>query len=237
MEGFGAADRFDPWPKGLEPAVPVAGYPNTWTHTPAGAPFRRPATRTEATGPLELWRKLPCGDDNLAVAGPGRLAQGQLIRVSGRILDEAARPVAGAVVELWQANAAGRYLHPIDQRDAPLDPNFIGNGRVRTDAAGRYAFFTVKPGAYPVPVPATWWRPPHVHFSVLGPASLSRLVTQMYFPGDPLNAFDRILQSVPDEAARARLVARQLHPAEVGDGWLGFVHDIVLRGRHATPPA
>ena len=229
--------RFGPVPPGIEPAVPIEGYPNTWTHTPAQPPIRRPATRTEATGPLELWRKLACDASNLAVIAPGRMAQGQLLQVSGRILDEAGRPVPGAVVELWQANAAGRYFHPIDQRDAPLDPHFIGNGRVRTDAEGRYAFFTVKPGAYPVPVEDTWWRPPHVHFSVLGPASLSRLVTQMYFPGDPMNDWDRILNSIPDPAARQRLVARQTHPAQAGDGWLAFTHDIVLRGEAATPEA
>jgi protocatechuate 3,4-dioxygenase beta subunit len=237
MEAWDPPRRFEPWPDGVEPRVPIEGYPNTWTHTPARAPFRRPVTRTEATGPLGLWRKLPCGDSNLAVAVPGRVAQGQLIHIAGRVLDEDGRPVRGAVVELWQANAAGRYRHKLDQRDAPLDPNFIGNGRMRTDEEGGFAFFTIKPGAYPVLVKDTWWRPPHVHFSVLGPSTLSRLVTQMYFPGDPLNEWDRILNSVPDPAARARLVARQLPPAEVGDGWLGFRHDIVLRGRYATPKA
>jgi len=227
--------NFTPWPEGIEPAVPVPGYGGTWTHTPARPPFTRPVTRTEATAPADLWRKLPCGDDNLAVLAPGRLALGQLIHVGGRLLDEAGRPVAGAVVELWQANAAGRYAHALDQRDAPLDPNFLGNGRVRTDADGAYGFFTIRPGAYPVPTPETWWRPPHVHFSVLGPATLSRLVTQMYFPGDPLNALDRILQSIPDAAARDRSVARPLPPASVGSGWLGYRFDIVLRGRFATP--
>ena len=235
MDGTRLPERFDPWPPGIEPAVPIEGYTNTFTHTPALPPIRRGATRTEVTGPLELWRKLPCGDDNLAVAGPGRLALGQLIHIGGRILDEAGRPVRGAVVELWQANAAGRYFHPNDTRDAPLDPNFIGNGRIRTDDEGRYGFFSIRPGAYPVPAPGVWWRPPHVHFSVIGPATLSRLVTQMYFPGDPLNALDRILMSVPDAAARDRLVARQVPPVEVGLGWLGYTHDIVLRGRAATP--
>jgi protocatechuate 3,4-dioxygenase beta subunit len=229
--------RFDPWPPGIEPLVPIEGYPNTWTHTPATPPLRRPPSRTEATGPLHLDRKLPCGDDNLAVPGPGRMAQGQLIHIAGRILDEDGRPVRGAVVELWQANAAGRYFHPIDTRDAPLDPDFIGNGRILSDDEGRYGFFTIRPGAYPVPVPSTWWRPPHVHFSVLGPATLSRLVTQMYFPGDPLNGYDRILQSVPDAGARERLVARMKPPVEVGLGWLGYAFDIVLRGRNATPVA
>lgn len=236
MDAHQPADRFDPWPAGIEPDVPVPGYTNTWTHTPSQPLHRRPVGRTEATGPLELQRKLPCGDVNLAEVGPGRFAIGQLMHLSGRILDEDGRPVRGAVVELWQANAAGRYYHPIDQRDAPLDPNFVGNGRIRTDEEGRYAFFTIKPGAYPVPVKETWWRPPHLHFSVLGPSSLSRLVTQMYFPGEPLNTLDRILNSMPDTAARERLVARHLPPAEVGDRWLGFTHDIVLRGRHATPP-
>jgi protocatechuate 3,4-dioxygenase beta subunit len=230
-------DRFGPWPAGIEPVVPVPLYPNTWTHTPAQPLVRRPAGRAEATFPQALHRKLPCGDANLAQVAPGRLAIGQLIHVSGRILDEDARPVRGAVVELWQANAAGRYFHPIDQRAAPLDPNFVGNGRVLTDEDGRYAFFTIKPGAYPVPVKDTWWRPPHLHFSVLGPSSLSRLVTQMYFAGDPLNPRDRILMSIPDEAARARMIARDLPPEEVGSDWLGYAHDIVLRGRHATPPA
>ncbi len=227
--------HFAPWPEGVQPRVPVPGYPGTWALTPSQELHRRPATRTEATGPLDLWRKLPCGEDNLAAPAPGRVAQGQLIRIEGRILDEDGRPVRGAVVELWQANAAGRYRHALDRRDAPLDPDFIGNGRVRADEEGRYGFLTIKPGAYPVPVEDTWWRPPHVHVSVLGPSTLSRLVTQMYFPGDPLNEWDRILQSVADPAARRRLVADQLPPWEAGSGWLGFRHDIVLRGRDATP--
>jgi len=226
---------FRPWPEGVEPAVPIEGYPNTFTHTPSAPLIRRPLTRTERAGPRDLAAKLATDCENLAVLAPGRMAQGQLIHIAGRVLDEDGRGVPHAVVELWQANAGGRYRHPIDTRDAPLDPDFIGNGRVLTDAEGRYAFFTIKPGAYPVPVPSTWWRPPHVHFSVLGPASLSRLVTQMYFPGDPLNGYDRILQSVPDADARERLVGRMLPPAEVGLGWLGYSHDIVLRGRAATP--
>jgi protocatechuate 3,4-dioxygenase beta subunit len=227
---------YRPWPPGIQPEVPVPGYPNTWTHTPSQPLSRRPITRTEVTGPLDLSSKLPCGDNNLAVRATGRMAQGQLIHVSGRILDQYGHPVRGAIVELWQANAAGRYRHPNDQRDAPLDPHFVGNGRVRTDDEGRYAFFTIKPGAYPVPVEAAdWWRPPHIHFSVLPPASFARLVTQMYFPGDPLNPIDRILNAIPDAKARERLIARQLPPAEAGDRWLGYVHDIVLRGRLSTP--
>jgi protocatechuate 3,4-dioxygenase beta subunit len=237
MRNVSGGRTYDPWPEGVQPNVPIAGYTNTWTHTPSQTLYRRPVTRTEATGPVELWRKLHCGDSNLAVSPNGKLAQGQLMQVSGRILDEDGRPIPNAIVELWQANAAGRYTHALDQRAAPLDPNFLGHGRVRSDANGVYQFLTIKPGAYPVPVKDTWWRPPHIRFSVLGPSTLSRLVTQMYFPGEPLNDWDRILHSVGDPSARQRLVARHLHPAEVGDDHLGFHHDIVLRGRNATPEA
>lgn len=229
-------DLFAPYEEATQPRVPIEGYPNTVRRSPRRAPFPRPYTRSELTGPLDLSAKLCPGDDNLAVAGPGRVALGPLIHVSGRVLDEDGRGVANAVVELWQANAAGRYFNPLDQRDAPLDPNFIGNGRVRTGAEGRYGFFTIKPGAYPVPDSGRWWRPPHIHFSVLGPSSLSRLVTQMYFPGDPMNEWDRLLNAIPDVAARQRIVARQVPPTEIAGEWLGFGFDMVLRGRHATPP-
>jgi protocatechuate 3,4-dioxygenase beta subunit len=229
-------DRFDPLDPATQPVVPIPGYPNTIRRNPSRAPFRRVLTRTELTGPMDLAEKLRPGDDNLAVLAPGRMAQGQLIHVGGRVLDEDGRPVAGAIVELWQANGGGRYFHPIDQRDAPLDPDFIGNGRTRSDGEGRYGLFTIKPGAYPVPDSGRWWRPPHIHISVLGPGSLMRLVTQMYFPGDPLNGIDRILNSVPDVSARARCIAASVPPSEIEGDWLGYRHDLVLRGRHATPP-
>lgn len=229
-------DHFPAIDPATQPVVPVPGYPNTSRRNPARTPFRRPLTRTELTGPLDLAARLRPGDDNLAVLAPGRIAMGQLIHVAGQVLDEDGRPVPGAIVELWQANAAGRYAHPIDQRDAPLDPNFIGNGRTRTDEHGRYGFFTIKPGAYPVPDSGRWWRPPHIHVSVLGPGSLMRLVTQMYFPDDPLNPLDRILNAIPDAAARARCIAGALPPETIDGEWLGYTHDLVLRGRHATPP-
>lgn len=229
--------RETPWPAGIEPVVPVPGYPNTWTHTPALAPLPRVPGLLETSAPAGLHRKLICGEANLAEPVPGHLAIGQLIRIAGRVLDEDGRPVPGAIVELWQANAAGRYAHPIDRSAAPLDQNFRGHGRVRTDADGAYDFLTIRPGAYAVPVQETWWRPPHLHFSVFGPSCLSRLVTQMYFPGDPLNDIDRILQSIPDRAARDRMVARMVPPASGGDRFLAFTHDIVLRGRRATPAA
>jgi len=228
---------YDPWPKGVQPDVPIEGYPNTWTFTPSQPAIQKPLTRTEATGPAKLWAKLTCGENDLATTASGKRAMGQYIRISGQILNEDGRPVPNAIVELWQANAAGRYSHAHDDSKAPLDPNFLGNGRVMSDENGQYSFFTIKPGAYPVPVKDAWWRPPHVHFSVLGPSTLSRLVTQMYFPGDPMNEWDRILNSINDPDARKRLVASQVHPSQETDERLGYKHDIVLRGRFATPEA
>jgi len=215
--------------------LPIPGYPNTWLRNPSLPLIRRPLTRTERTGPGRLAVKLRPGDSNLAVDPNGRAALGQLIRVSGRIMDEAGRLVAGAIVELWQANAAGRYRNPLDTRDAPLDPNFLGNGRTATDAEGRYEFFTIKPGAYPVPNSGRWWRPPHIHISVFGPSSISRLVTQMYFPGEPLNAHDRLIASIPDQGARERLVSRQTDTGDIDGEFLAFEHDLVLAGSAATP--
>ena len=219
---------------GTQPPYDAPEYGSTHKRHPKQPLLRIPQTLTETSAP-RMRPSLYETTHNLA-KGPGWEAQGERITVAGRVLDEDGRGVPNAIVELWQANAAGRYFHALDQRDAPLDPNFIGNGRVRTDAEGRYGFFTIRPGAYPVPVPETWWRPPHVHVSVLGPSSLSRLVTQMYFPGDPLNEWDRLLNAMPDPSARQRIIARQVPPVEVAGEWLGFGFDMVLRGRHATPP-
>jgi protocatechuate 3,4-dioxygenase beta subunit len=228
-------DLFGPYDEHTQPQVPIEHYANTIRRNPRRPPFRRPVTRTEMTGPLDLTAKLRPGDINLAIV-EGKQAIGQLIHLSGRILDEDGRGVPNAIVEMWQANAAGRYFNPLDARDAPLDPNFIGNGRCLTDTEGHYGFFTIKPGAYPVPDSNRWWRPPHIHFSVLGPSSLSRLVTQMYFPGEPLNAHDRLILSIADREAQHRLVCRNVPTQQVEGDWLAFTHDIVVRGRHATPP-
>jgi protocatechuate 3,4-dioxygenase beta subunit len=138
-------------------------------------------------------------------------------------------------VEVWQANAAGRYAHPEDVHDAPLDPNFTGAGRLLTDAEGRYRLVTIKPGAYPWQNHPNAWRPAHIHFSVLGPSFLTRLVTQMYFPGDPLLPIDPIFNSIPDAGARQRLIAN-FDLALTRPAWaLGYRFDIVLRGSEATP--
>ncbi|MGW0663930.1 protocatechuate 3,4-dioxygenase subunit beta [Streptodolium elevatio] len=159
---------------------------------------------------------------------------GERITVQGRVLDRAGRPVAGQLVEVWQANAAGRYAHRRDRHPAPLDPNFTGAGRCLTDDQGRYAFTTVKPGPYPWRNHVNAWRPAHIHFSVFGTAFAQRVVTQMYFPGDPLFAYDPILQSVTDEAARGRLVASYDHGLSVPEFSLGYRWDIVLDGPVAT---
>ena len=159
---------------------------------------------------------------------------GERIIVTGRVTDDAGRPVRNTLVEIWQANAAGRYVHKADQHDAPLDPNFLGAGRCLTDGEGRYRFLTVKPGAYPWPNHPNAWRPNHIHFSLFGHHFASRLVTQMYFPGDPLLALDPIYQSAP-EGARERLISRfTLDVTEPGYA-LGFEFDIVLRGPERTP--
>jgi len=160
---------------------------------------------------------------------------GERIEVGGRVVDEDGRPVRHTLVEIWQANAAGRYLHKNDQHNAPLDPNFAGEGRTFTDDDGRYRFVTIRPGAYPWKNHYNAWRPQHIHFSLFGPAFATRLVTQMYFPGDPLLEFDPIFHSVPDQAARRRLISSFDWLRTEPDLSLGFRFDVVLRGRNATP--
>ena len=143
--------------------------------------------------------------------------------------------MSGTLLELWQANSSGRYLHEGDQHNAPLDPNFIGKGHVLTDAEGRYRFLTVKPGAYPWRNSYNAWRPQHLHFSVFGPAMATRLVTQMYFPGDPLLPLDPIFNSTADAEARNRLISIYEPDLSEAEFALGYRFDIVLRGRAATP--
>ncbi len=160
---------------------------------------------------------------------------GERIVVSGRVVEEDGRPVRNALVEIWQANAAGRYAHAVDGHPAPLDPNFTGAGRCLTDDDGLYRFVTVKPGAYPWGNHENAWRPAHIHFSLFGRAFSSRLVTQMYFPGDPLFEYDPIFQSVRDPDARQRLVSTFDLELTRPEWALGFRFDIVLRGPRATP--
>lgn len=209
-------------------------YASTVSRSPREPLVRIPHTLTETTGPANAWSRL-MGESmaDLTTQHKGE-PLGQRIVVSGRVLDEDGRPVPHTVVEVWQANAAGRYIHKKDQWDAPLDPNFTGAGRVITDAEGRYRFISVRPGAYPWRNHHNAWRPSHIHMSLLGPAFATRLVTQMYFPDDPLIEIDPIANAVP-MPFRQRMVSRfDLETTE--PNWaLGYVFDIVLRGRDATP--
>jgi protocatechuate 3,4-dioxygenase, beta subunit len=179
--------------------------------------------------------RLNATDADLTVNGAkGGEPLGERIIVTGRVLDEAGRPVPDTLVEIWQANAAGRYIHVVDQHPAPLDPNFFGGGRCVTDPDGRYRFLTIKPGAYPWGNHFNAWRPNHIHFSLFGHQFGQRLVTQMYFPGDPLMALDPIFLGVP-EKARHRMVARFSIAVTQEAYALGYEFDIVLRGASETP--
>ena len=166
-------------------------------------------------------------------AGTGGEALGQRIIVTGHVLAEDGLPVAGALLEIWQANAAGRYIHKRDDWPGPLDPHFLGIGRCLTNAAGEYRFLTVRPGAYPWGNHENAWRPAHIHFSVLAPSWHQRLVTQMYFSDDPLLSLDPIFNAVP-EGARARLIAAYAHDVTEAHWALGWRWDIVLAGPHGT---
>ena len=172
-------------------------------------------------------------ESDLTIGGAGEPI-GERIVVRGRILDGDGRPVRRQLVEIWQANAAGRYAHRRDQHPAPLDPNFTGTGRCLTDDVGWYSFTTIKPGPYPWHNHHNAWRPAHIHFSLFGTDFTQRMITQMYFPGDPLFALDPIYQSVTDERARAQLVAVYDHESSQHDFLLGYRWDIMLTGRHAT---
>lgn len=160
---------------------------------------------------------------------------GQRIVVSGRVTDESGRPVPKTLVEIWQANAAGRYVHKADIHDAPLDPNFFGAGRFLTGADGSYRFYSIRPGEYPWANHDKAFRPAHIHFSLTGPSFVTRLITQMYFPGDPLLPLDPIFMGVPDAKARERLVSTYSVDTTEHEFALGYVFDIVLRGSRATP--
>lgn len=217
------------------PPLIYSHYKSTRLRGPTQALVPLAATLSERTGPAFAADDLAPLDHDLtrnAVKNGDPL--GERITVGGRVLDENLEPVAGTLVEVWQANAAGRYAHRVDQHDAPLDPNFFGAGRTVTDAEGRYSFRTIKPGAYPWGNHHNAWRPNHIHFSVLGPCIIARLVTQMYFPGDPLLDLDPIYQGVPN-AARERLVADfSIERTEPGIA-LGYEFNIILRGQRRTP--
>ncbi len=216
---------------GTQPDYLHAPYESSRLRAPTRPLVLLPHTLSEISGPLFGHESMRPGDDDLTRQHP----IGERVVVSGRVLDEDDKPVRGALVEVWQANAAGRYAHDRDQHDAPLDPNFTGCGRAVTGDDGRYRFMTIKPGAYPWRNHPNAWRPAHIHFSLFGQGILTRLVTQMYFPGDPLIPFDPIFNCTADEKARQRLISRFDWESTTPEFALGFRFDIVLRGRAATP--
>jgi len=218
----------------VHPPLGFPGYRSTALRAPKRPLVLLPHRLTEVTGPLLGEERVSPADADLTRQHEGE-PQGERIIVTGRVLDSGGRPVAGTLVEIWQTNAGGRYRHEVDRHPAPLDPNFTGLGRCMTDADGRYRFVTIKPGSYPWGNHYNAWRPAHIHFSVFGRAFTQRLVTQMYFPGDPLQPLDPILNSVPDRGARERLVARFEIGLTEPEWALGYSWDIVLRGTAATP--
>lgn len=221
------------YPPGSQPDRVYEPYRSTPARNPSKPLIFLPHTLSEVTGPV--YGHEPIGEtDNDLTRQHASEPLGERIIVTGRVLDDNGRPVPNTLIEIWQANAAGRYQHQRDQHPAPLDPNFGGAGRTLTDENGNYRFVTIKPGAYPWLNHYNAWRPAHIHFSVFGRAFLSRLITQMYFPGDPLFAHDPIYQSAPDEA-RQRLVSKFDLETTQPQWALGFRFDIVLRGPDATP--
>ena len=219
---------------GVHPDPNTPSYRSTSLRHPKQPLIIIPPTLTELSGPVYGDSAIGAHDHDLTVQHP-ELPAGQRIVVSGRILSEDGRPVPNTLVEIWQANAAGRYAHKVDQWDAPLDPNFTGAGRAITDSEGRYTFISIRPGAYPWRNHDNAWRPAHIHFSLFGQAFLTRLVTQMYFPGDPLLAFDPMFTCIADANARNRLISTFDWETTLPEQALGYRFDIVLRGRAATP--
>ena len=219
---------------GTQPEYLHPAYRSSEKRAPTRPLILLPHTLSERTGPVFGQSAVRATDSDLTAQHPGA-PRGERIVVTGRVLDEGGKALRGALIEVWQANAAGRYQHKNDGHNAPLDPNFTGCGRALTDSEGRYRFVSIKPGAYPWGNHHNAWRPAHIHFSIFGDGLLSRLVTQMYFPGDPLLPFDPIYNCISDEQAKQRMISsfdwENTSPAYA----LEFKFDIVLRGREATP--
>lgn len=211
-------------------------YKSTIKRAPQEPLIALPQSLAEITGPVFGEGDLQPLDDDLTRNGVvNGEPLGERIIVTGRVIDESGRPIPGALLEVWQANACGRYRHHKDQHDAPLDPNFTGTGRLLTDQHGFYRLTTIKPGAYPWRNHENAWRPPHIHFSLFGRHFLQRLVTQMYFPGDPLLPLDPIFNGIPDQNGRARLISRYAHDVTEPEWALGYRFDIVVCGPRETP--
>ena len=219
---------------GTQPDYLFPRYASTVKRAPTKPLVVLPQTLSELTGPLFGHDDVKPTDNDLTKQHQGDPI-GERIIVSGRVLDENGRPVPHTLVEIWQANSSGRYPHRVDQHNAPVDPNFSGAGRTLTDAEGRYRFTTIRPGEYPWRNHYNAWRPAHIHFSLFGPAFATRIVTQMYFPGDPLLPYDPMFMCVPDERARNRLISVFDWESTVPEFALGYRFDVILRGRDETP--
>jgi len=217
-----------------QPEYLFPNYASTVKRAPREPLVVLPHTLSEVTAPVFGFGEIKPTDSDLTRQHNGE-PLGERIVVSGRVLDENGRPLPNILIEIWQANAAGRYNHRVDQHDAPLDPNFTGAGRLLTDKDGRYRFMTIRPGEYPWRNHHNAWRPAHIHFSLFGQAIVQRLITQMYFPGDPLLDYDPMFTCVADEKARNRLVSVFDWETTMPEHALGYRFDIVLRGREATP--
>lgn len=222
-----------PYP-GTQPLHLHPPYVSSVKRSPLRPLIYMPHTLSEVTGPVFGKESVDVKAFDLTRQHSGE-PLGERIIVSGRVIDENGRPVPHTLVEIWQANAAGRYLHKRDQHNAPLDPNFTGCGHTLTDSEGRYRFVSIRPGEYPWRNHHNAWRPAHIHFSLFGPAFATRLVTQMYFPGDPLIPYDPIFNCTADEKARNRLISLFDWESTIPEHALGYRFDIVLAGREATP--
>jgi protocatechuate 3,4-dioxygenase, beta subunit len=219
---------------GTQPDFHYPPYRSSVTRSPRQPLLAVPQALVNCGGPVFGHSIIGAHDNDMTAQHAGDPI-GERIIVHGRVLDEDGRPVRGALVEVWQANAAGRYRHKVDQSDMPLDPNFTGAGRILTDENGYYLFRSIKPGPYPWKNHHNAWRPAHIHFSLFGSGILSRLVTQMYFPGDPLIPLDPIIHGITDDRARERLISRLDMERSEPDHALAFKFDIVLRGSQDTP--
>jgi protocatechuate 3,4-dioxygenase, beta subunit len=225
---------YRPEAPGTHPPLDFPDYRSTRLRHPGQPLVPLPHRLTEVTGPLLGEGRVGETDHDLTIQHAGE-PLGERIVVEGRVLEGDGRPVPGTLVEIWQANAGGRYRHDADRHPAPLDPNFSGAGRCLTDAEGRFRFVTIKPGAYPWKNHPNAWRPAHIHFSLFGRSFTQRLVTQMYFPGDPLFYQDPIFNGVRDERARKRMISVYDHAVTSPEWATGYRFDIVLGGAAATP--
>jgi len=217
-----------------QPAYLFPKYASTVKRAPTQPLVILPHTLSETTAPVFGYDDIRTTDSDLTRQHKGE-PLGERIVVSGRVVDENGRAIPNILIEIWQANAAGRYNHVVDQHDAPIDPNFTGAGRCLTDANGQYRFMTIRPGEYPWRNHYNAWRPAHIHFSLFGPAIVSRLITQMYFPGDPLLDYDPMFTCVADLKARQRMVSSFDWENTIPEYALAYRFDVVLRGRDATP--